>query len=190
PEYPLAEYQPHQGRFPGPAPPSFETAALPTPAAAQPASVATEALRELGATWCRESEGSSRAVAVGGRALDALATLSGARTVRLAELAPAGALALMAWTAASGGAHGRRRGMAAGRFEAWWCAATLAGLEEGWPPEPALLGAALDHLHWYQWDPDAAAHGDARGWICRLAVEDPRLGRAWALDAGDRARGT
>ena len=34
----------------------------------------------------------------------------------------------MAWTAASGGAHGRRRGMAAGRFSAWWTAAALTGL--------------------------------------------------------------
>jgi hypothetical protein len=42
----------------------------------------------------------------------------------------------MAWAAASGGAHGPRPGAAAGRFAAWWAAATLTDLHADWPPDP------------------------------------------------------
>jgi hypothetical protein len=85
----------------------------------------------------------------------------------------------MAWAAASGGAHGRRRGAAAGRFSAWWAAHEIAGLE--WPPEPADLGEAIARLAWYLWSdgsPDT-------GWALRLAVESPAEGLAWALTAAD-----
>ena len=76
------------------------------------------------------------------------------------------ALAWMAWGAASGGAHGRRRGGAAGRFGAWWAATALAGLE--WPPEPGALGAVAGELRWFWWDPYEPPH--------RLAAPPRRVG--------------
>ena len=72
-----------------------------------------------------ESNGRADAVAVQGDVFDAIAALGvpGARAEPDLRRRPRSAV--LAWTAASGGAHGRRRGMAAGRFGAWWAAAAL-----------------------------------------------------------------
>jgi hypothetical protein len=99
---------------------------------------------------------------------------------RLGRLTPAQALARMAWAAASGGAYGVRRGAALGRFDAWWAAAALAGLE--WPPDPDELGRALERLGWWCWDDGMPASG----WHLRLVAADPAAGWAAALDAADR----
>ncbi len=113
---------------------------------------------------------------------EAVAAL-GPRLVRWARLTPAQAFAVMAWAAASGGAHGRRRGAAAGRVEAWWTAAVLTGLDDTWPVDPDELGEAANELRWYAWSRDEPA----TGWALRLAVEDPTDGLAWAVSASDAA---
>ena len=112
----------------------------------------------------------------------ALAAL-GARRGRIAEVDLAHALAAMAWTGASGGAHGRRRGMAAGRFAAWWALTALTGLLDDWPVPPEQLHAATNRLRWYRWD----VGEPETGWSLRLAIEDPQRGRAWAVSAVDAA---
>jgi hypothetical protein len=97
----------------------------------------------------------------------------------LRPVAGAEALSWVAWAGASGGAHGRRRGAAAGRFAAWWVAHELAGLE--WPVAPEQLGDAVGSLRWHLWwdgTPDT-------GWALRLAVESPGEGLAWAMAAVD-----
>ena len=90
------------------------------------------------------------------------------------------ALAVVQWAGASGGAYGRRRGGARGRFAAWSAAAALAGLD--WPVEPEALGEAVGELSWYRW----TTSEPETGWTLRLAVEDPVDGLAWAVDASDR----
>ena len=90
---------------------------------------------------------------------------------------------MLAWAGASGGAHGRRRGMARGRFEAWWCAAALTGLDTGWPPPVDELGGAIGELDWWRFDDGTPPSG----WHLQIAVEDPLDGLAWALSAGDSA---
>jgi hypothetical protein len=105
----------------------------------------------------------------------------GHREHRLGRVTPASAMARMAWAAASGGAHGVRRGAALGRFDAWWAAAALAGLD--WPPDPDALGAAIDRLSWWVWDDGMPG----TGWILRLAATDPAEGWTAALDATDRS---
>lgn len=137
------------------------------------------ALTELAGAWTAQSNGTARAVCVEGGAPAAIAAL-GVEAARFAAVEPAPALAYMAWTAASGGAHGRRRGMAQGRFSAWWAAAALTGLLDGWPVAPDELGDAVAALRWYRWDP-----GPVTGWSLRLAVEDPHDGLAWAVEATD-----
>jgi hypothetical protein len=107
----------------------------------------------------------------------------GVTDARVAPLPPSDALALLAWAAASGGAHGRRRGAARGRFDAWWAAAALTGLDDDWPPDPDELGAAIAELRWWWWD---AAEPDT-GWTLRIALEDPVDGLAWAVTAVDIA---
>lgn len=147
-----------------------------------------EALRDLVRTWSTESDGTSRAVCVQGTVPEAVAAL-GPSGLRVRRIDPDEALGRMAWAAASGGAHGRRRGAARGRFEAWWCAATLVGLlddasgdEAPWPPDPDELGDAVGELRWWLWDDGHVP----QGWHLQMAVEDPADGLAWALEAVDR----
>lgn len=140
------------------------------------------ALLDLAAAWTAESNGRADAVAVEGDAGAAVGAL-GPPTFRLAEITPADALAHMVWTAASGGAHGRRRGMAAGRFAAWWAVAALAGLLDDWPVPTDELGEAAAELRWFLWD----AGEPVTGWHLRLAVEDADDGLALALAASDAA---
>ncbi|HET7482459.1 MAG TPA: hypothetical protein VFK89_06300, partial [Actinomycetota bacterium] len=89
------------------------------------------------------------------------------------------ALQRIAWAAASGGAHGRRRGAAFGRFMAFYVVGVLAGLQ--WPAEPDAIGAAANEFDWFVWDEDSVEEG----WIFRLAVEDRADGWAAAVGATD-----
>jgi hypothetical protein len=147
---------------------------------ADPLTVA--ALADLTSVWTSASDGRSSAVAVDGGAAAAVRAL-GAPVPSLRPVSGSDALAVMAWAAASGGAHGRRRGAAAGRFAAWWALAALGGLVDDWPVPPVELGAVANELRWYLWD----AGEPETGWVLRLAVEDPEAGLAWAVAAVDSA---
>lgn len=177
PDYSLAVYEPDTAHFPAPSQPSLTAVDLPQPPAECTSDVDEAlALRALASTWVTESNGRAHAVGVRGNALTAIAALGVARA-RAAEVRSSDALAHMAWTGASGGAEGRRRGTAWGRFVAWECAAVLAGVEID------ELGDVIDDLCWFLWD---ASEPDM-GWSLRLAVEDPDNECAWALEATDRA---
>jgi len=136
------------------------------------------ALLDLVQPWTAESNGAARAVVVEGSAVDAVAGLA-FDTMRMGELRQEEAIQRMAWAAASGGAHGRRRGAALGRSLAWHTSALLADLR--WPAEPDELGRALGELRWFRWDEGA----EEEGWVLRLAVEDPANGWAAAIAATD-----
>lgn len=147
-------------------------------------------LTDLVAPWTAESNGAARAVVVEGSALDAVCTLLGdippsvgeegeVRTPRAGRLTSEEAVQRIAWAAASGGAHGRRRGAAFGRSLTWHTLALLTDL--GWPVEPDRLGAAAEELDWYRWDEGAPEEG----WVLRVAVADPANGWAAALAATD-----
>lgn len=179
PGYPLAEYRSDRAEFPSPDPPRLEPAPPAGPGTPVDDPEAVEALLGLVAPWLTESNGRAEVAVVEGEASTAVAAL-GARQVLMSALEPAAALAWMGWGAASGGAHGRRRGAAAGRFGAWWAAAAVAGLD--WPPDPDLLGREVGRLGWYLW-----SDGAGTGWVLQLAVEDRAEGLAWALTAADAA---
>lgn len=144
---------------------------------------ATAALVEVVRTWRVASNGRARAVVVTGDAPTAIASL-GVTEARATRVGVDVVAACLAWAAASGGAHGRRSGLARGRFEAWWALAALCGLEEPWPPDPEELGDVAAELQWWLFSDVAASAG---GWSLRLAVEDPLDGLAWALAATDHA---
>jgi hypothetical protein len=184
PEYYLAHYR-HDGvDLPGPGSPVLapvDTVDVPKPAPAGSHDPATDALLDAVRAWTEGSEGRGEAVVVRGGALAAVAGL-GRDRVRMAELSPSAALRTLAWAGASGGAHARRPGAAAGRFAAWWAAAALTGLDE-WPVDSAALGDAATRLRWYVWD----SGGAATGWGLHLAIEDPSSGRSWAVAAIDNA---
>lgn len=179
PTYALAKFGPTYVEVPEPWEPRAPLASV-EPRAGKVVDEAdvTEALLDLVQPWVHESNGAARAVVVDGDALEAASELTLA-SLRIGPLEPAEALQRMAWAAASGGAHGRRRGAALGRFLAWWTAAVLA--TEPWPPDPAALGAAIAGLRWYRWDEGEPE----RGWALRLAVEDREHGWAAALAATD-----
>ena len=185
PAYPVAEYHADRVDFPRPAMPELaghDVRSRPAPAAVRADPDATSALTELAGAWTKESNGRAEAISVRGRAVEAVRAL-GAPVLRLAQVDPGEALALMAWTAASGGAHGRRRGAAAGRFAAWWTLTGLAGLVDEWPIDPDELGEVAGDLQFYRWD----AGEPETGWVLRLAIEDPAEGLAWAVAAVDTA---
>lgn len=182
PAYPLAEYESDRAEFPIDAVSGLASVRLPSPAEAADDAETVRALRDLAGAWTTESNGRSEAVAVRGSALAAIASL-GVGACRVVEVPPALAMARMAWTGASGGANGRRRGMAFGRFGAWWAAAAITALLDEWPLDPDELGDAIADLRWFVWDPG----GPDTGWTCRLAVEDPAENLAWAFNATDAA---
>lgn len=185
PQYALAEYHPDRVEFPQPVLPAV-TAGEARARAGQPARradpPATAALTDLAGAWTTESNGRAEASAVSGRAAEAVRAL-GAPGARMVEVAPPAALAWMAWAAASGGAHGRRRGAAAGRVAGWWALTALAGLADEWPVDPEELGDVATDLRYYRWD----AGEPETGWVLRLAIEDPAEGLAWAVGAVDSA---
>jgi resuscitation-promoting factor RpfA len=180
PEYALAVYEDEEAHFDPPPIPPVRAVGLPgapSPVADE-ADEATRALAELAGHWAQQSDGRIQVATVNGDHRAAIAGL-GVPEARVAEIAPADAMAWMAWVAASGGAHARRPGGAAGRFGAWWTAAALGGLD--WPPDADELGDVIDELRWYWWD----AHEPVTAWQVRLAVWDPAEGLAWALSATD-----
>lgn len=190
PTYALPTYSDRQALFPQP---DVATRPLGSPRrmttgrslAENGAESGVRALRAVAEVWASESNGSIDAAVVEGGAEDAVGCV--ADHAALAEISAAEALSLLQWAGASGGAHGRRRGGAAGRFSAWWAVAALTGIE--WQGDVEELGAALGgavaELTWYRWEPVHAT----QGWTLRLAVVDPVDGLAWAVDARDDADG-
>ena len=115
-----------------------------------------------------------------GTHLDALGAL-GVREARVIEIEAAEAMASLAWSGASGGARGRRRGMAHGRFAMWWLLGALGDLYDEWPPSNYDIESLLEDLQWYRWN----AHEPPGGWRLQLALEDADEGLAWAINAVD-----
>lgn len=180
PLYPLAEYLPSRALFP---PPELTAVFRETSGAAVRTVRDPDTIRALTDTvrvWCAESNGHVEAVCIEGSASDAVATL-GCRNHRIARVSPKDALALIAWAAASGGAHGRRRGAAAGRQAAWWALTHLAGLGDEHDVQPDELGRALEELEWWVWDDGSPQ----TGWNLRLAIADPAENLAWAMNGSD-----
>jgi len=136
------------------------------------------ALLDLVQPWVAESNGAARAVVVDGDAIGAMSELTFGE-LRAAPLRTEEALQRMAWAAAGGGVHGRRRGAALGRSLAWFVAARAAGTN--WPVTPDELADALGHLRWFYWDEGEPEEG----WVLRIAFEDPEHGLAAALAATD-----
>jgi hypothetical protein len=180
PRYSVAEYRAHDADFPSPGLPRLAPASLPRGAARAVPDDGVAALLDATRVWTQESNGTNDAVVVEGDALTAISAL-GVTTARVAPLAPADALAHVAWAASSGGAHGRRPGAAAGRFGAWWVVGACAGLLDDWPPPAEVVGDAVAALRWHAWD----SGEPVTGWHLRIAIEDLASGRAWAVAATD-----
>jgi hypothetical protein len=183
PSYAVATYRDSGAEFPMPDLPGADaddwSAVDPTGAEVLDDDVAL-AVRQLVEPWVNGSNGRVDVVCVEGDVGAALGAL-GLRHARVAPLDPGEGLSWLAWAGASGGAHGRRRGAAAGRFGAWWTLAAFGDLLDDWPVPPDELGALAADLRWYRWD----GFEPAMGWQLQLAVEDPDERVAWAILARD-----
>jgi hypothetical protein len=140
----------------------------------------TRALLDLVGTWVSSSNGRADVAVVDGSAESAIGAL-GEDEFLIGEIEPAGSMRLMAWAAASGGAHGRRRGAAMGRSAAWWAVSRLGQLE--WPSQPEEIAYWLTTLRWCRWEP----RRPVGGWSLHLAFEDEEAGWSAAIAAEDRA---
>ena len=185
PDYEVATYTVEKAEFPAPPRPQRSRWADVSLAGVEfrqddDANDGRDALIEIAAHWSSESNGRTDGSGVSGTVEGALRSL-GLTKVRLVEVSPGEAFAHMAWAGASGGAHGRRRGAATGRFAAWWAAGALADLSHDWPLSADELEVAVNEMRWYLWDEGA----EPIGWSLRLAVEDPDAELAWALVASD-----
>lgn len=181
PSYPVSVYSDAGAEHPEPELRGELVAATPLPGAALVEDDSTElAVRQLLDTWTAASTGRAETVCVEGDHLDALGAL-GVRSVRVAEITAADAIARMAWAGASGGARGRRQGMAIGRFSAWWLLGAIGDLHDRWPPTSREIEELLTSMRWYRWD----AHEPPGGWRLQLAIEDEQEGLAWAINAAD-----
>lgn len=180
PEYPVAIYKADKVETPSPDPPDVEEVKLPPEFTGIDDPHSAGALFDLVSSWVTESNGRYETSAVEGGALAAIRAL-GLTRARAGELSDGEALRWMAWAGASGGAHGRRRGAAAGRYGAWWAIATLCDLD--WPPDPDEMGQKVRSLGFYWFDDGSPG----TGWELRLAIEDTESGLAWAISAVDAA---
>jgi hypothetical protein len=190
PSYCTAEYLDHQVRTPSPtpvSPPSPHSSSLTRHQQDRGHLLdrdemheVVEAVRELVRPWTVESNGRVDVVGVEGTPQEALAAL-GVGQARLTPLPADRALAWLGWAGASGGAHGRRRGAAMGRFATWWLVAALGGVVDQWPLAPAEIGSIATELRWWWWD----AGEPETGWRLQLAVEDDVDGLSWAISAHD-----
>jgi hypothetical protein len=178
--YSLPTYKSDKVETPSPATPAVEVVELPDSFEKIMDPQSEGALYDLVDPWVTQSNGRADIATVEGTALAAIRALGLARA-RVGELTAGEAIAWIGWVAASGGAHGHRRGAAAGRFGVWWLIATLSDLP--WPPDPDQIGAAAEGLR-YVWFDDGSP---GTGWQLRLAVEEPGAGIAWAISAVDTA---
>jgi hypothetical protein len=183
PSYPLSTYSDAGAEHPEPpSTPPVNTVEV-SRGAVVVDDVTTElAVRHLVEPWTSASTGRAEVVCVEGTHLDALGAL-GIRSARVVGITTEEALAWIAWSGASGGAQGRRRGMAHGRFAMWWLLGALGDLHDEWPPTNHEIETLLGDLRWYRWD----AHEPPGGWRLQLAIEDTAERLAWAINATDTA---
>lgn len=180
PRYQVATYGADTVEAPSPALPAVVPTPLPDGFIALDDAASEGALSDLVLPWVTESNGRCETSAVEGAALEAIRAL-GLTRARVGQVTAQEALGWMAWAGASGGAHGRRRGAAAGRYGVWWVVATLCDLD--WPPDPNATGDAVERLRFYWWDDGSPG----TGWELRLSIEIPDERLAWAIAAVDSA---
>lgn len=180
PRYPIATYKADKLEAPSPPPPVVEEANLPNGIERVDDVQSEVALADLVQPWVEESNGRCETATVEGDAPAAVRAL-GLSRARLGPLDVAEAMRWMSWAGSSGGAHGRRRGSAAGRYGTWWALAALGDLD--WPADPGDVEKVAHSLR-FSWFDDGAP---GTGWALRLAIEDPASGLAWVIAAVDSA---
>lgn len=185
PNYELAVYRDNSAEFPSPELPPTSTGRVVSAAATSEITTVqdnavVDAVHQLVGAWATSSNGALQVGATRGDETHALASV-GITSATLRKLEPTQALALLAWSGASGGAFGRRRGAAAGRDSAWWLLGALSGRSDQWPLENDEIGEVLHSLKWSWFDADQ----NPIGWQLQLVIVDDQRGLSWAINARD-----
>lgn len=182
PIYQLAEYSDNDAAFPAPQlPPSLNAEKVSTSVGQRlDEPEISQAAIHLVEAWTVQSNGKCESVVARGDAAVALGTL-GVSSANLRPLTNASAIAWMAWAGASGGAHGRRRGAATGRLNAWWMLAALDHSLGSWPISNLRAREISEQWNWWWWDVDEPAIG----WQLKLVAHNETEGLAWAINAND-----
>lgn len=180
PAYCLATYSDDGGSYPAPDIPADFVSIATEPSTIVIDDASRDAFRDLVEPWTAHSNGRAEFVCVDGGREHALHAL-GLANARVHELDHRNALQWLAWAGASGGAHGRRRGAATGRFSAWWLLAHVAGVADEWPVDPDEFGDIVTSLRYWWWD----TNEPRTGWECRLVIVDDHDGVSCALGARD-----
>jgi hypothetical protein len=202
PSYPLALYSDHGAEF---ATPQAITGAeavtlLPSHPRIEDDHVTAvrEAFTALVEPWISHSNGHCEVICVEGGPAEALSALrnaenaipdtapgtipgTGSGRAHTSQIDAATAIGWLQWVAASGGAHARRPGAAAGRDAMWWLLGTLGELNDQWPPTEAEMVELLEDLTWLWWDTSEPS----TGWNLRLLCQDAPHGVTWAFAAHD-----
>lgn len=179
PKYPTPVFRSDRVDTPTPDLPDPEPVDSADPAEIVDDPAGTTALESLVHPWVTESNGVVSTLCVEGDGLAAVSAM-GVPHIEATPLDPETALAWMAWSASTGGAHGKRPGLAAGRASAWFVVSELSDLD--WPPhDPDLVGEGLHRLRWWRWSDGAPD----TGWSLQLAIADPETGLGWAITALD-----
>jgi len=178
PQYALADYRDNGAQFPSPELPSTSSMFAATPQGNLVADDASEtAFRQLVEPWTSSSNGSVTMFCSNGNEHGALV----GQDAQLRELSPSEGFAWLTWAGASGGAHGRRRGNALGRYNAWWLVATLTKQIDHWPPAHDHMSQLVSRLRWWWFD----AGQSPTGWQLQLLIADEQQGLSWAINARD-----
>ncbi len=182
PKYQLAEYNDNEAAFPAPQLPSSSNAETISTADGQRLDEPeiSQAAIHLVEGWTAQSNGKCESVVTRGDPACALGALR-LSSANLRPLTGASAMAWMAWAGASGGAHGRRRGAATGRLNAWWMLAALDHSLGSWPLSNLGAHEIAEQWNWWWWDADEAA----TGWQLQLVAHNETEGLTWAINAMD-----
>ena len=102
--------------------------------------------------------------------VDAVAVIGGPPSIYGAEVSGSQALAYFARGAASGGALGRRRGLAAARLDVWLLVSALSGDDPDDVNTPGNREQCVRDLQWVVWN----SGEPETGWSTRIAIHDAK----------------
>ena len=142
-----------------------------------------DAFRHMMSPWTTQSNGSADIAIVEGGPAHALGALGYSDIAT--EISPVGfsdAWLALTWAASTGGAHGKRRGVATARSDVWWLFAHIAGIADEWPSDPDECGQIAQTCEYYAFRNDKTP---TDGWGLHLVIVDPDEGLSVALRAHD-----
>lgn len=189
PQYQLAVYADNEATFAAPTLPHTSVAMncdIPDGDAVTASRIDNEfverSAHQLVEAWTAQSNGRCTAALASGAIASALGALVDLQTksVNLRTLSSQDALRWLAWAGASGGAYGRRRGAATGRFGAWWMLSALGDALRSWPLTADQAGSIAAQWSWSWWDYEPAS-----GWQLQLVAHNTKTNMSWAINAHD-----